>query len=116
VDGGHAEAEPLGHGSDGQEALGSKELGPPQIRRNLLCGRRSIPSIGWILWQGFYGAASFDSSVVESLRSPATTFHGEELSGRRFGTNGSQVQVLSPRLEGRGVIRDTRVLRGPSPC
>jgi len=53
VDRGDAEAEPRGDGRDRQEALGPQELRPPQIRRNLLRGRASIRSIGWIWWQGF---------------------------------------------------------------
>ena len=68
VDRGRAHAEPLRDRGDGQEALGSHELRPPQIRRNLLRGGVSIRSIGWIRWQAFDGLARVDPRGFE----PAT--------------------------------------------
>jgi len=48
VDGGRTEAEPLRDRGKREEALGSQELRPPQIRRNFLRGPLSIRSLGWI--------------------------------------------------------------------
>ena len=76
MDGRHADPEPLGDRAHRQEMLGTQELRPPQIRRNLVRGRVSIPSIGWILWQAFDGDRRLDSSVVEGLPRLATPSHG----------------------------------------
>jgi hypothetical protein len=51
---------------------------------------------------------SFDPSVVEGMRLQGTRDHDVRVRQRPFGTKGSQVQILSPRLlEGRDVTRET---------
>ncbi len=113
MDGRHADTEPLGNRAHRQETLGPQELRSPQNRRNLLRGRVSIPSIGWILWQPFHGGRRLDPGIVGGLRRPANASYGGDPTGRRFGTKGSQVRILSPRLsEGPEVPRESDRPRG----
>ncbi len=97
VDGRGAEPQSLRDQPHGQEVFGTEVVCPPQIRRNLVREHVSIRSIGWIPWQAFDGCQWATPNVVEGLPRFANACHAVDNSGRRFGTKGSQVQILSPR-------------------
>ncbi len=91
MDGRHADTEPLGGRAHWEEQLRSQELRSPQIRRNLVRGRVSTPSIGGSCGRPSTEAAAstrVSSRGCEDLPLPPTVgtdaVEGSGPRGRRF--------------------------------
>jgi hypothetical protein len=112
VDGRDAHPKAPRDDGDRQKELGPQKLGPPQIRRNSVREPVSTGPIGWNRWQSVYGFNPRNACGIQGLRAQAKPCQRMDPFGVGFGTKGSQVQILSPRLRRPRLRTGNRRCRG----